>query len=57
MKAVKCPVCEGTGQVPSWFYSDKTVRADSTIVSINSVTCRSCNGKGYVEVSECEASK
>ena len=44
MKAVKCPVCEGTG-VYRWTYPTDTV-------SERSSTCHGCGGKGWVEVHE-----
>jgi hypothetical protein len=36
MEALKCPVCEGKQTVAAGFYGDA------------SVSCRSCDGKGYV---------
>ncbi|NVM21300.1 MAG: hypothetical protein HWN68_05925 [Desulfobacterales bacterium] len=40
-KAVKCPVCEGTGQL---------YKSDFNTESIG--TCHACQGRGWVEVSE-----
>jgi DnaJ-class molecular chaperone len=42
-KAVLCPVCNGTGQVPSGFYNP----GGQSITPVYEV-CRSCNGKGYI---------
>ena len=45
MKAVLCPVCGGTGQVDSGFYTQTSGQWTSTGgVEI----CRSCWGKGYI---------
>ena len=45
-----CPVCIGRGFVQAGFYSSTS---DTYITSTTGVeTCHSCNGKGYVEVSE-----
>lgn len=38
MKAVICPVCNGTGDYPN--------------LAKNTLTCHGCNGKGWVEVQE-----
>ena len=40
----KCPVCEGKGVLPPDFYQL------SNVVSANAdpITCRSCDGKGYI---------
>jgi predicted methyltransferase len=46
--AERCPICEGTGLVMNGFY-DQTSGFWST-TDCSSETCRSCNGKGYVEV-------
>lgn len=59
----KCPVCEGRGEVSACFYmgGGLTGRADSTDasqgdalgqVSPGMTMCRSCQGRGYVLVSE-----
>lgn len=45
--AVKCPVCNGTQQVPIGFYEGNNYnlyQGNST----GNVMCRSCNGKGYL---------
>ena len=52
MKAVLCPVCNGVGQVSAGFYSrggDCPYWVSSTV---NPEICRSCDGKGWVEVRE-----
>jgi DnaJ-class molecular chaperone len=41
MKAVKCPICNGTGE-----------KEPHPNYSSNKVTCNGCNGKGWVEVAE-----
>lgn len=43
----KCPVCEGKGVLPPNFYQL------SNVVSANAdpITCRSCDGKGYIIIS------
>ena len=43
MKAVKCPVCNGTGKLCK-------ETSDSTDISKIEVTCHGCNGRGWVEV-------
>ena len=53
MKAVLCPVCNGVGQVSGGFYD----RAGDCPIWVSNKTtepCRSCNGRGWVEVSEGE---
>jgi len=45
MRAELCPVCHGTGQVPSDFYGGETTTAGY-------IQCRSCYGQGYVLVPE-----
>jgi hypothetical protein len=45
MEALKCPVCEGKQAVPAGFYGDA------------SVSCRSCDGKGYVLAPEQEPTR
>ena len=44
MKAVKCPVCEGSGKVPP-----------AIPVGTETVPCHGCGGKGWVEVGEAAA--
>jgi hypothetical protein len=49
MTAVTCPVCQGKGSVPRGFYlsaPDGTGAVSGTVP----VTCRSCNGLGYLIV-------
>lgn len=41
----KCPVCNGSGLVPSRFYSQSPYWGSTTITSNN---CRSCNGSGIL---------
>ena len=45
MRAELCPVCGGTGQVPSDFYGGETTTAGY-------MQCRSCHGSGYILVPE-----
>lgn len=45
ISAVTCPVCHGTGKVDANFYN-LTQRQWS--VPGGTVSCRSCNGKGFV---------
>jgi len=44
-KPHKCPVCEGSGIVPSGFYL-KT--GDSWTSNTTSEKCRACDGKGII---------
>ena len=48
-KAVICPVCEGKGIVSPVFYD--TRHGYYTSVPMIPELCRSCSGKGWVEVS------
>lgn len=43
----RCPVCEGKGLVPDWFY---LVQIGGTPISsgVGNVPCRSCQGTGIV---------
>lgn len=41
--ALKCPVCNGRGEVRAHLYQDDPLGIDMTYV-----TCRSCKGNGYV---------
>lgn len=43
-KAVKCPICDGNGQVPNTY----------PVTAPALVTCHGCGGRGWVEVSEGE---
>ena len=52
MKAVLCPVCNGVGKVASGFYSRSGDCPFWVSSSVNPEICRSCGGKGWVEVSE-----
>jgi len=54
-KVLKCPVCIGNGIVPKGYYS--AIRQEDGALmwstsSIESETCKSCDGKGYVVVTE-----
>ena len=51
MKAVLCPVCNGTGQVSAGFYS-RGGDCPYWVSSGGFELCRSCEGKGWVEVHE-----
>jgi len=50
--AVKCPVCLGRGFVQNGLYSLTTYTWITSTTGWE--TCRSCNGKGYVEVMDLE---
>lgn len=54
--AEKCPVCKGSGKVPAGFYEpydiDDWGNHITTVVSAELEICRSCGGKGWVEVSD-----
>lgn len=41
--AIKCPVCNGRGEVKSHLYED-----DSFDIDMTYVTCRACKGHGYI---------
>ena len=43
----KCPVCDGRGLVPDWFYLTQP-GGTPTSSGVGDVTCRSCNGSGIV---------
>lgn len=43
----KCPVCEGRGQVPHNFYYNNE---SPSIINNCPDTCRTCNGRGIIEV-------
>ena len=45
-----CPVCSGKGLVPCDFYDIGGVK--NTQQSILPLTCRSCQEKGYIKVSD-----
>lgn len=49
MKAVTCPVCGGNGIVDEGFYRQTSGQWTS---AGGTETCRSCYGKGWIEVSE-----
>ncbi len=44
----RCPVCYGKGIVPNGFYSSTSNTWSSS--STNPETCRSCGGRGVIEV-------
>lgn len=52
MRAVMCPVCNGVGKVSAGFYSRGGDCQFWTSSGTNPEVCRSCNGKGWVEVRE-----
>ncbi len=54
MKAVCCPVCNGVGRVASGFYNRSGDCPYWVSSGNNPETCRSCGGKGWVEVAEDE---
>lgn len=41
--AIKCPVCNGRGEVRAYPYEDDSFGIDMTYV-----TCRACKGHGYI---------
>lgn len=41
--AIKCPVCNGIGEVKAHLYKD-----DSSDINMTYVTCRACKGHGYI---------
>lgn len=43
-----CPVCGGKGLVPNGFYN-AVGTSSYTTTNTSPETCRSCNGKGYIE--------
>ncbi len=45
MKAVKCPVCEGSGQIMTVIPDGTSLRQDGS-----TTTCHGCDGKGWVAV-------
>lgn len=52
MKAFLCPVCNGVGKVASGFYN-RSGDCPSWVSSGGTPeVCRSCNGRGWVEVTE-----
>jgi len=52
MKAVLCPACNGVGKVAAGFYNRSGDCPYWTSSGGNPEICRSCNGKGWVEVAE-----
>ena len=52
MKVVLCPVCNGVGKVSGGFYNRGGDCHEWVSTTTNLEVCRSCNGKGWVEVSE-----
>lgn len=49
MSAVICPVCVGRGTVAAGFYPTNRSNFHSVTTTDTGETCRSCNGKGYVQ--------
>ena len=49
-----CPVCGGKGLVPSGFYSAIGTPYYSTTITVPE-TCRSCGGRGYIEIYDGDA--
>lgn len=47
MKVVICPVCKGRCKVRADFYEINSVKLNPC-----PVTCKSCNGKGYIVIPE-----
>lgn len=47
MKAVICPVCNGTG-----VYANTPIKKGETTTVYSCNTCHGCGGKGWVEVQE-----
>jgi hypothetical protein len=47
-KPVTCPVCSGKGLVPYGFYEIGRTEFAWGGTSCPTETCRSCNGKGYI---------
>lgn len=45
MRAVKCPVCNGSGQVTTIIPDGTSLKQDGS-----TTTCHGCNGKGWVEI-------
>lgn len=41
--AIKCPVCNGIGEVKAHLYKD-----DSSDINMTYVTCHACKGHGYI---------
>ena len=52
MKAVLCPVCNGVGKVSAGFYNRGGDCQFWVGGTTNPEECRSCKGKGWLEVSE-----
>lgn len=48
--AEACPVCNGNGLVPNGFYSQTTSLWSTA--STTPGTCRGCDGKGWIVVSD-----
>ena len=45
-KPCKCPVCNGKGLVPYWFYLARGM--NTTTSSISDIQCKPCNGTGII---------
>ena len=50
MEAVLCPLCNGVGKVASGFYNRSGDCPYWISSGGNPEVCRSCNGKGWVEI-------
>jgi len=55
MEAVLCPVCNGVGKVVSGFYNRTGDCSYWVSSGGNPEVCRSCNGKGWVEIGNADA--
>ena len=52
MHSELCPVCNGVGKVASGFYNRSGDCSYWVSSGGNPEACRSCNGKGWIEVSD-----
>ncbi len=57
MKAVLCPVCNGVGKVSNGFYNRAGNYPYWVSANVNPEVCRSCNGKGWIEISSTDGEK
>ena len=44
---IVCPICEGKGQVPGWYYCPANFPLSDNKPPL---VCYTCNGKGEIEV-------
>ena len=58
MKAVKCPICKGSGKALRKGCKPTKIIGHFTLLAaiMNEITCHGCGGKGWVEVSEGDCS-